>query len=60
VSNLEILKNLDRCMRGLNDIIVKGYNDKWDDDTLDHMECIIDSLDYNFKEMEKNNERMDI
>lgn len=56
VNNAEILRNLDRCLIGLNNIIVRGYNDEWDDDTLDEMECIIDSLNFNYKEMKKNSE----
>ena len=54
MKNAEILRNLDRCLRGLNNIIVRGYNDEWDDDSLDEMECIIDSLNFNYNEMKKN------
>lgn len=56
MNNAEILRNLDRCLRALNNIIVRGYDDEWDGDTLDEMECIIDSLTFNYKEMKKNSE----
>lgn len=54
MKNTEILKNLDRCLKELNNIIVTGFNDEWDDDTLDALECVIDSLNYNYKEMRYN------
>lgn len=60
MNNNKILKNLDECMRALNNIIVKGFNDEWDEDTLDALECVIDSLNYNYERMKENNERMDI
>lgn len=60
MKNSQILINLDRCMKTLNQVIVEGYNDKWDDRTLDALECIIDSLNFNYEEMKKNNERMDV
>lgn len=60
MKNSEILRNLEGCQNELNKVIMAGNTHEWDDNTLDAMECIIDSLDFNFKEMKKNIERMDL
>lgn len=50
----EIIKNLDRCLKELEIIIATGISCNWNEDSLDAMECVIDSLNYNYKELKYN------